>query len=100
MTETIWKVRNANDCCFEETMKRVMVNDPDTSISRLIECIFNDYHTEDSIIRNSILLHRMYQYCITEFKMKEDFGYYKNIASKVMDYDKAYFAVFPSSDED
>lgn len=98
MDDKILKVRNANDRCFEETMKRVMLNDPTTDITRLIECIFNDYQT-DSTVRNSALICKMYQYCITEFKLREDFGYYKNIASKVMDYDKSYFAVFPSPDE-
>lgn len=89
-------IRKPTDRCFEETMKRESKADDEnkvrTDLPNLIRATFSDYSTDDPR-QNSNLIIRMYQYCITEFKMKNSFGYIKQIASSVMEYDNEYFQI-------
>ena len=93
MDNEIKLIRKPSDRCFEETMRREADadnnNNVSTSLPNLIRATFSDYKTNDPI-QNAQLMLRMYQYCITDFKLKRSFTMIKRIAEDVMEYDKEY----------
>ena len=93
MNNEIKLIRKPSDRCFEETMRREADADSNnnvrTDLPNLIRATFNDYKTNDPR-QNATLMLRMYQYCITEFKLKRSFSMIKRIAEDVMEYDKEY----------
>lgn len=64
-------------------------NNVSTNLPNLIRATFSDYKTNDPR-ENAQLMLRMYQYCITDFKLKRSFTMIKHIAEGVMEYDKEY----------
>ena len=93
MNNEIKLIRKPTDRCFEETMRREADADDDnnvrTDLPNLIRATFSDYCTNDPR-ENANLMLRMYQYCITEFKLKRSFTHIRQIAEDVMEYDKEY----------
>ena len=93
MDNEIKLIRKPSDRCFEETMRREADADSNnnviTNLPNLIRATFSDYKTNDPR-QNAQLMLRMYQYCITDFKMKKSFSMIRHIAEDVMDYDKEY----------
>ena len=93
MDNEIKLIRKPSDRCFEETMRREADadnnNNVSTNLPNLIRATFSDYKTNDPR-QNAQLMLRMYQYCITDFKMKKSFSMIRHIAEDVMDYDKEY----------
>ena len=93
MDNEIKLIRKPSDRCFEETMRREADadnnNNVSTNLPNLIRATFNDYKTNDPR-ENAKLMLRMYQYCITEFKLKTSFTIIRRIAEDVMEYDKEY----------
>ena len=93
MDNEIKLIRKPSDRCFEETMRREADadnnNNVSTSLPNLIRATFSDYKTNDPI-QNAQLMLRMYQYCITDFKLKRSFSMIRHIAEDVMEYDKEY----------
>ena len=93
MNNEITLIRKPSDRCFEETMKREAKADDNNNVStnlpNLIRATFSDYKTNDPRVNANLML-RMYQYCITEFKLKRSFSMIKQIAEDVMEYDKEY----------
>lgn len=93
MNNEIKLIRKPSDRCFEETMRREgdadNNNNVSTNLPNLIRATFNDYKTNDPR-ENAQLMLRMYQYCITDFKLKRSFSMIRHIAEDVMDYDKEY----------
>ena len=93
MNNEIKLIRKPSDRCFEETMRREADADSNnnvrTDLPNLIRATFNDYKTNDPR-QNATLMLRMYQYCITEFKLKRSFSMIRHIAEDVMEYDKEY----------
>ena len=93
MDNEIKLIRKPSDRCFEETMRREADADKNnnvrTDLPNLIRATFNDYKTNDPR-QNAELMLRMYQYCITDFKLKRSFSMIKRIAEDVMEYDKEY----------
>ena len=86
-------IRKPSDRCFEETMRREADadnnNNVSTNLPNLIRATFSDYKTDDPR-ENATLMLRMYQYCITDFKLKSSFSMIRRIAEDVMEYDKEY----------
>lgn len=97
MNNEIKLIRKPSDRCFEETMRREADannnNNVITNLPNLIRATFNDYKTDDPR-ENAKLMLRMYQYCITEFKLNRSFSMIRHIAEDVMDYDKEYIENF------
>ena len=93
MDNEIKLIRKPSDRCFEETMRREADADNNnnviTNLPNLIRATFNDYKTDDPR-ENAKLMLRMYQYCITDFKLKRSFSMIRHIAEDVMEYDKEY----------
>lgn len=93
MDNEIKLIRKPSDRCFEETMRRKADadnnNNVSTNLPNLIRATFNDYKTNDPR-ENAKLMLRMYQYCITDFRLKRSFSMIRHIAEDVMDYDKEY----------
>ena len=93
MDNEIKLIRKPSDRCFEETMRREADadnnNNVSTNLPNLIRATFSDYKTNDPR-ENAQLMLRMYQYCITEFKLKTSFSMIRHIAEDVMEYDKEY----------
>lgn len=93
MDNEIKLIRKPSDRCFEETMRREADadnnNNVSTNLANLIRATFSDYKTND-LRENAKLMVRMYQYCITDFKLKRSFSMIRHIAEDVMDYDKEY----------
>ena len=93
MNNEIKLIRKPSDRCFEETMRREADADNNNHVStdlpNLIRATFSDYKTDDPR-ENATLMLRMYQYCITDFKLKRSFSMIRHIAEDVMDYDKEY----------
>ena len=93
MNNEIKLIRKPSDRCFEETMRREADADKNNNVStdlpNLIRATFNDYKTNDPR-QNAELMLRMYQYCITDFKLKRSFSMIRHIAEDVMEYDKEY----------
>ena len=91
MNNEIKLIRKPSDRCFEETMRREADadNNVSTNLPNLIRATFNDYKTNDPR-ENAKLMLRMYQYCITDFKLKRSFSMIRHIAEEVMEYDKEY----------
>lgn len=93
MENEIKLIRKPSDRCFEETMRREAdadsYNHVSTNLPNLIRATFSDYKTDD-LRANARLMLRMYQYCITNFKVKGSFSMIRRIAEDVMDYDKEY----------
>ena len=91
MDNEIKLIRKPSDRCFEETMRREADADNNviTNLPNLIRATFSDYKTNDPR-ENAKLMLRMYQYCITDFKLKRSFSMIKRIAEDVMEYDKEY----------
>ena len=93
MDNEIKLIRKPSDRCFEETMRREADadnnNNVSTNLPNLIRATFSDYKTNDPR-QNAQLMLRMYQYCITEFKLKSSFSMIRRIAEDVMEYDKEY----------
>ena len=93
MDNEIKLIRKPSDRCFEETMRREADADNNnhvsTNLPNLIRATFSDYKTNDPR-ENAHLMLRMYQYCITEFKLKKSFSMIRHIAEDVMEYDKEY----------
>lgn len=90
MNNEIKLIRKPSDRCFEETMRREAdADNVSTNLPNLIRATFNDYKTNDPR-ENAQLMLRMYQYCITDFKLKRSFSMIKRIAEDVMEYDKEY----------
>ena len=93
MDNEIKLIRKPSDRCFEETMRREADannnNNVSTNLPNLIRATFSDYKTNDPR-QNAQLMLRMYQYCITDFKMKKSFSMIRHIAEDVMEYDKEY----------
>ena len=93
MDNEIKLIRKPSDRCFEETMRREADADSNnnviTNLPNLIRATFNDYKTNDPR-QNAQLMLRMYQYCITDFKLKRSFSMIRHIAEDVMEYDKEY----------
>ena len=93
MDNEIKLIRKSSDRCFEETMRREADadnnNNVSTNLPNLIRATFNDYKTNDPR-ENANLMVRMYQYCITDFKLKRSFSMIRHIAEDVMEYDKEY----------
>ena len=93
MNNEIKLIRKPSDRCFEETMRREADADKNnnvrTDLTNLIRATFNDYKTNDPR-QNAELMLRMYQYCITDFKLKRSFSMIKRIAEDIMEYDKEY----------
>lgn len=93
MNNEIKLIRKPSDRCFEETMRREADADSNnnviTNLPNLIRATFSDYKTNDPT-ENARLMVRMYQYCITDFKMKKSFSIIRHIAEDVMEYDKEY----------
>ena len=97
MDNEIKLIRKPSDRCFEETMRREADADNNNNVSinlpNLIRATFSDYKTDDPR-ENAKLMVRMYQYCITDFKLKRSFSMIRHIAEDVMDYDKEYIKNF------
>ena len=97
MDNEIKLIRKPSDRCFEETMRREADADNNNHVStdlpNLIRATFSDYKTNDPR-ENAKLMVRMYQYCITEFKLNRSFSMIRRIAEDVMDYDKEYIENF------
>ena len=93
MNNEIKLIRKPSDRCFEETMRREADADNNnnviTNLPNLIRATFSDYKTNDPR-ENAKLMLRMYQYCITEFKLNRSFSAIRHIAEDVMEYDKEY----------
>lgn len=93
MDNEIKLIRKPSDRCFEETMRREADADSNnnviTNFPNLIRATFSDYKTNDPR-QNAQLMLRMYQYCITDFKLKRSFSMIRHIAEDVMEYDKEY----------
>ena len=91
MDNEIKLIRKPSDRCFEETMRREADadNNVSTNLPNLIRATFSDYKTNDPR-ENAKLMVRMYQYCITDFKLKRSFSMIRRIAEDVMEYDKEY----------
>ena len=93
MNNEIKLIRKPSDRCFEETMRREADADSNnnviTNLPNLIRATFSDYKTNDPR-QNAQLMLRMYQYCITDFKLKKSFSMIRHIAEDVMEYDKEY----------
>ena len=93
MNNEIKLIRKPSDRCFEETMRRKVDadnnNNVSTNLPNLIRATFSDYKTNDPR-QNAQLMLRMYQYCITDFKLKKSFSMIRHIAEDVMEYDKEY----------
>lgn len=93
MNNEITLIRKPSDRCFEETMRREADADSNnnviTNLPNLIRATFSDYKTNDPR-ENAKLMLRMYQYCITEFKLNRSFSMIRHIAEDVMEYDKEY----------
>ena len=93
MDNEIKLIRKPSDRCFEETIRREADADSNnnviTNLPNLIRATFNDYKTNDPR-QNAQLMLRMYQYCITDFKLKRSFSMIRHIAEDVMEYDKEY----------
>lgn len=93
MDNEIKLIRKPSDRCFEETMRREAdadnSNNVITNLPNLIRATFSDYKTNDPR-ENARLMVRMYQYCITDFKLKKSFSMIRHIAEDVMEYDKEY----------
>ena len=93
MDNEIKLIRKPSDRCFEETMRREADadnnNNVSTNLPNLIRATFSDYKTNDPR-QNAQLMLRMYQYCITEFKLKTSFSMIRRIAEDIMEYDKEY----------
>ena len=93
MNNEIKLIRKPSDRCFEETMRREADADNNNHVStdlpNLIRATFSDYKTDDPR-ENAKLMLRMYQYCITEFKLNRSFSMIRHIAEDVMEYDKEY----------
>ena len=93
MDNEIKLIRKPSDRCFEETMRRKADADNNNNVStdlpNLIRATFSDYKTNDPR-QNAQLMLRMYQYCITDFKLKKSFSMIRHIAEDVMEYDKEY----------
>lgn len=93
MDNEIKLIRKPSDRCFEETMRREADadnnNNVSTNLPNLIRATFSDYKTDDPR-ENATLMLRMYQYCITDFKLKSSFSMIRHIAEDVMEYDKEY----------
>ena len=93
MDNEIKLIRKPSDRCFEETMRRKADADSNNNVStnlpNLIRATFSDYKTNDPR-QNAQLMLRMYQYCITDFKLKRSFSMIRHIAEDVMEYDKEY----------
>lgn len=93
MNNEIKLIRKPSDRCFEETMRREADadnnNNVSTNLPNLIRATFSDYQTNDPR-ENAQLMLRMYQYCITDFKLKRSFTMIRRIAEDVMEYDKEY----------
>lgn len=93
MNNEIKLIRKPSDRCFEETMRREADADNNNNVSinlpNLIRATFSDYKTDDPR-ENAKLMLRMYQYCITDFKLKRSFTMIRHIAEDVMEYDKEY----------
>lgn len=97
MDNEIKLIRKPSDRCFEETMRREADadnnNNVSTNLPNLIRATFSDYKTDDPR-ENATLMLRMYQYCITDFKLKSSFSMIRHIAEDVMEYDKEYIKNF------
>ena len=93
MNNEIKLIRKPSDRCFQETMRREADADNNnnviTNLPNLIRATFSDYKTNDPR-QNAQLMLRMYQYCITDFKLKKSFSMIRHIAEDVMEYDKEY----------
>ena len=93
MDNEIKLIRKPSDRCFQETMRREADadnnNNVSTNLPNLIRATFSDYKTNDPR-ENANLMLRMYQYCITDFKLKTSFSMIRHIAEDVMEYDKEY----------
>ena len=93
MNNEIKLIRKPSDRCFEETMRREADADSNnnviTNLPNLIRATFSDYKTNDPR-ENAQLMLRMYQYCITDFKLERSFSMIRHIAEDVMEYDKEY----------
>ena len=93
MNDKTMLIRKPSDRCFEETMRREADadnnNNVSTNLPNLIRATFSDYKTNDPR-ENAKLMLRMYQYCITDFKLKSSFSMIRRIAEDVMEYDKEY----------
>lgn len=93
MDNEIKLIRKPSDRCFEETMRREADadnnNNVSTNLPNLIRATFSDYKTDDPR-ENATLMLRMYQYCITDFKLKSSFSMIRHIAEDVMEYDREY----------
>lgn len=93
MNNEIKLIRKPSDRCFEETMRREADADKNNNVSinlpNLIRATFSDYMTDDPR-ENAKLMLRMYQYCITDFKLKRSFSMIRHIAEDIMEYDKEY----------
>ena len=93
MNNEIKLIRKPSDRCFEETMRREADADNNnnviTNLPNLIRATFSDYKTNDPR-QNAQLMLRMYQYCITEFKLNRSFSMIRHIAEDIMEYDKEY----------
>ena len=93
MNNEIKLIRKPSDRCFEETMRREAdadnSNNVITNLPNLIRATFSDYKTNDPR-ENAKLMLRMYQYCITDFKLNRSFSMIRHIAEDIMEYDKEY----------
>lgn len=93
MNDKTMLIRKPSDRCFEETMRREADadnnNNVSTNLTNLIRATFSDYKTNDPR-ENAKLMLRMYQYCITDFKLKSSFSMIRRIAEDIMEYDKEY----------
>ena len=93
MNDKTMLIRKPSDRCFEETMRREADADSNnnviTNLPNLIRATFSDYKTNDPR-ENAKLMLRMYQYCITDFKLERSFSLIRRIAEDVMEYDKEY----------
>ena len=93
MNNEIKLIRKPSDRCFEETMRREAdadnSNNVITNLPNLIRATFSDYKSNDPR-ENAKLMLRMYQYCITDFKLERSFSMIRHIAEDVMEYDKEY----------
>ena len=93
MDNEIKLIRKPSDRCFEETMRREADADSNnnviTNIPNLIRATFSDYKSNNPR-ENAKLMLRMYQYCITDFKLKSSFSMIRRIAEDIMEYDKEY----------
>ena len=93
MNNEIKLIRKPSDRCFEETMRREADADNNnnviTNLPNLIRATFNNYKSNDPR-ENAKLMLRMYQYCITDFKLKSSFSMIRHIAEDIMEYDKEY----------